>query len=304
MVPVPAVALTGHRVGRPRRPPAGAGAPAGTMADMTSSAHACGERPEAFYLPEGESAFRPTEAAQGPWDPTAQHGGPPAALAASVIDGRTGRPGLRIARVTAEFLGPVPLGVLEVGVRVLRPGRRVQLAEAELSHAGRPVAFVRAWQHAVAEHPDPAVPAAVSPAAPPLPADDVRDSALLNGFGYGRAMRWRTTTGSMDVPGPAAVWARPSVPLVAGTALTGLQRALLLADSANGASLSLPLDRFLSMPTSLTVALLRHPAGAWVHLDAVTEFSGDGVGLAHARLSDDAGPLGTVTQPLLVAVRG
>jgi hypothetical protein len=36
------------------------------------------------------------------------------------------------------------------------------------------------------------------------------------------------------------VWARVRLPLVDGVALTGQDRALILADSANGLSLSLP----------------------------------------------------------------
>lgn len=279
--------------------------------------------PEAFYLRDGDGVYRTTSAAQGPWDPGTQHGGPPAALLATAIEEQTARPDLRVARVTVDFLGPIPLGVLNVTVKILRPGRRVQLAGAELTHDGKLVAVARTWQHAVATAPgkDPDMNTGTDPgtdtgateesggpesghAAPPLPPEKAHGSALFAGFGYGRAIEWRATAGSIRELGPAAVWARPRVPLVAGTAMTGLQRALVVADSANGISLSLPLDRFLSMPTSLNVAFLRHPAGEWVHLDARTEFSGDGVGLTSARLADRTGLLATIAQPLLVAPRG
>ncbi len=270
---------------------------------MTITADDAHEPPESFYLREGDGVYRTTGAAQGPWDPGAQHGGPPAALLAAAVEEQAGRPELRIARVTVDFLGPIPLGVLNVAVKILRPGRRVQLAEAELTHDGRLVAVARTWQHAVAEPAEASAPPAAEPA-PPLPAPGTGGSAWLDLFGYGRAMEWRASAGSMERPGPCAVWVRPRVPLIAGTPSTGLQRALLVADSANGASLSLPLDRFLSMPTSLTVAFLRHPAGEWVHMDARTELSGDGVGLASARLLDDTGLLATVTQPMLIASRG
>lgn len=280
---------------------------------MTMTADgAADELPQAFYVRGGEGEYRATAAAQGPWDERAQHGGPPAALLASAIEEQAGRPDLRVARVTVDFFGPIPLGVVGVTVKILRPGRRVQLAEAELTHDGRLVAVARAWQHAVTTSSpagSDAGPAAepggvvAGRAAPPLPSAPSRASTLLGGFGYGRAIEWRTTTGSLDEPGPASVWARPRIPLIAGTPTTGLQRALVVADSANGISLALPLDRFLSMPTSLNVAFLRHPGEEWVHMDARTDFAGDGIGLTSAQLSDGSGLLATVAQPLLIAPR-
>jgi hypothetical protein len=48
------------------------------------------------------------------------------------------------------------------------------------------------------------------------------------------------------------------IPLVAGQPLTGLQRVLLAADSANGVSGRLPFAEWLFLPTALTVTLQRH----------------------------------------------
>jgi hypothetical protein len=48
--------------------------------------------------------------------------------------------------------------------------------------------------------------------------------------------------------GAADVWARVRLPLVDGVPLTGQDRALILADSANGLSLSLPLEQWFSIP--------------------------------------------------------
>ena len=44
------------------------------------------EGPEAYYLPRGNGRYEPTWATESPWDRKAQHGGPPAALLAHVID--------------------------------------------------------------------------------------------------------------------------------------------------------------------------------------------------------------------------
>mgnify|MGYP001294427424 CR=1 FL=1 len=275
----------------------GTGRPADQPAHQPSSRHL----PEAFYVPSGEDSYIATLATQGPWDPGLQHGGPPSALLATAVEEHTGRPGLRAARITVDFLGPIPMGEVTVRVQVLRPGRRVQLAQAEMVHTGRTVAVARVWQHLLA--PDGQVPATGSSPAPALPPAGAHGSALLSSFGYGRALEWRATGGLTDAPGPAAVWTRMRIPLVSGRPTSGLARMLVTADSANGASLELPLDDWLSMPTSLNVSVLRVPKGEWVHMDARTHLSGDGIGLAQAELADADGLLGTVSQPMLVERR-
>jgi Thioesterase-like superfamily len=100
-----------------------------------------------FYERAGaDGRFRATAATAGPWDPRAQHGGPPAALLASVVEACEPVVGLRLARITVELLGPVPVAEVVTRARVVRPGRRVRLVEASLEADGRPVALARAWQ--------------------------------------------------------------------------------------------------------------------------------------------------------------
>jgi len=97
------------------------------------------------------------------------------------------------------------------------------------------------------------------------------------------------------------VSARVRLPLVAGVALNGQDRALILADSANGLSLSLPLGQWFSIRPTMTATLLRPPAG-----DGCTWHAGP-TWLATA--SDLPTPtcstrtVGEVAQPLLVQKR-
>ncbi len=93
------------------------------------------------------------------------------------------------------------------------------------------------------------------------------------------------------------------LPLVEGVALTSQDRVLIAADSANGLSLSLPLEQWFSIPPTMTATLLRPSAGEWVHLACRTHLTDDGVGLAHADLFDTDGFVGEVAQPLLVQRR-
>lgn len=248
----------------------------------------------AFYEPTGPDTFRATEATQGPWDPRYQHGGPPTALLAAAVERHAGADGLRTARVTAEFLRPVPVGELTVRVRVARPGKRVQLVEAELAHDGTVVMAARVWRLGTSPVPE------GTATEPPPPVPD-RGLSTWDWFGYGRAHEWRPTAGDPGSGGPSAAWARLRVPLVAGWELTGLDRLLVLADSTNGFSLELPMAQWLSVPTSVTVTVLRAPVGEWVHLAARTHLSGDGLGLAHGTLSDPTGLVATATQPLYVS---
>jgi len=253
------------------------------------------ESPEAFYLPLGDDRYEPTLATQSPWDPDTQHGGPPTALLAHVID-RTVEPGMRLGRISADFLGPIPRREARIEVSPLRPGRAIRLTEARMIVNDRPVVIARTWHIATGSAP-PATGEQVAP--PPLP-PAAPDLPQATGWGYGEAVEWRHTHHS---PGHASVWARPRVPLIAGEKLTGQDAALILADSANGLSLVLPLTEWLSIPPTMTATLARAPEDAWVHMDARTTLSDDGLGVARATLCDAAGYLGEVTQPLLVRRR-
>src|SRR5580693_1655778 len=89
------------------------------------------EEPEAYYLPRGNRRYEPTRATESPWDRAAQHGGPPAALLAHVIDQTIEGP-LRIGRISVDMLGPIPLREAVVEVSTMKPGRRVRLTEARM----------------------------------------------------------------------------------------------------------------------------------------------------------------------------
>ena len=68
--------------------------------------------------------------------------------------------------------------------------------------------------------------------------------------------------------GPATVWIRLAIPLIAGKTPTPLQRVIAAADFGNGVASALPWGRFLFINTDLTVYLARTPEGEWIGLDA------------------------------------
>ena len=259
------------------------------------------ETPASFYERIDAETFMATDATMSPWDERLQHGGPPTALMARVMSDTFPRNDVRIARITSEFLGPIPIGTMRVRTRVVRPGRRIELLEGVIENDGREVVSTRVWR--IATQPEGSVPPGVTPRDPvpalpdPGPAPD-----WFKRFGYGQAIEWRYLRGA-GVPGPAAVWSRPRVPLIAGAPLQPIDAALLVADSANGISGELAMSDWLFVPPSLSLAIERYPHTEWVLLEARTSLSSDGLGVTTLRLGDADGFFAAGTQALLVEAR-
>src|SRR5438270_8994552 len=104
------------------------------------------ELPGALYVPDGDG-WRATALTIGPWDNELQHAGPPAALLLREAERAGAIPGGQTVRLGYDILGPVPVGPVRIRTRVLRPGRRIELVEAELSGAAeRPLMRLTAWR--------------------------------------------------------------------------------------------------------------------------------------------------------------
>ncbi|HEY1273398.1 MAG TPA: thioesterase family protein [Thermoleophilaceae bacterium] len=256
----------------------------------------------AFYLADGDRLV-PTELTRGPWDPDAQHAGPPAALLGRAIERCEPVDGGQVGRITFEILGPVPLEPLSVSARVVRPGRSVELIEASLSGPDGEVMRASAWRLRTREVAlDPEPPAEE----PPLGPKHGRPGEFFPtgvDAGYHTGVEYRFVRGAFVESGPATVWMRMRVPLVEGEEPSPLMRVLVVADSGNGVSATLDWRRFLFINTDLSVHLHRMPAGEWVCLDSVTYPEASGIGLADTSLWDERGRIGRAAQTLLVRER-
>jgi hypothetical protein len=269
--------------------------------------HHAGERkvrvvPDAFYLPLDAGRFTATALTAGPWDGELQHGGPPSALLARAVEQTPADRPATVARMSVDLLGPVPVGPVEVSSRVLRPGRSVELVEAELSAGGRVAARALAWRirEARLELPSSATEILQPPAFPE--ADTPTDPSWTGGFIA--SLQTRFVAGGWDVAGPATMWARMTVPLVDGEEPTGLQRLMVLADCGNGISSGLPIARWMFINPDLSVHLARLPEGEWLCLQAETRLDpARGFGLAASRLYDRTGQVATGAQSLFLTAR-
>lgn len=258
---------------------------------------------EAIYVRDGAHVV-PTERARGPWDPRAQHGGAPAALLAAELE-RLQDAGFRVARVTCELLRPVPLAPLAVAAQLIRSGRRVQLAEAELSHDGRPVARATGLALRQAPGTTPAVTPPGGDPPPPLPPPPPAAAPPgTRGASFGAdGVEIRFAEGQWAQPGPATAWLRLRVPLVADESTSPLARAVAAADFGNGLSAAVPWGEWAFINPDLTVYLDRPPDGEWIAVTARTTLRPDGSGLTDSALHDARGPLGRALQALCVAAR-
>lgn len=255
----------------------------------------------AFFLPEPDRAgrFHPTQATVGPWSPHTQHGGPPIALLAQALADHPSSAPMDLGRITVEFMGPVPLDTCDVQVQVLRPGKRVELLQAQYSVQGKPVLTAQAWR--LAREPG-ICPAVADPfRVPPLPAEEcLRFFPGTDGFPYGRALEWRFAEGGFDTLGPATVWARLRIPLVQGRPTSGLAGMMTMLDSANGISAELAFQDWSFVPVDQTLNLYRMPIAPWYGMAARTIINDGGIGTTTTTVFDAQGPVGLSLHTLFV----
>jgi hypothetical protein len=273
---------------------------------------------EAFYLPTDDpDRFVGTEHCPAPWSPRLSHGGPLSGLLVRAIEALPSSVGgpTQVIRITVDILGPVPIGEVAVRARVARPGRSVELVEADLTADGRTAVLARAWRTRVADLTLP-VPTGIVPAperfpgfpprpieVPPVPAESPTYRLPMWNTGYAAAIEWRWVVGTEEGGTPAAVWGRPRIDLVAGEPASPLSRLMLLADTANGLSRVLDVETWWFINTELTAHLHRQPVGEWFLLASRSIVESNGAGMTEAELFDADGRVGRLAQALMVGPR-
>ena len=242
----------------------------------------------------------PSGHARGPWAPDAMHGGAPSAALAGAVERRA--PGMRLARLTVELLGAVPLLPLSIDTELVKPGRSFQVVDARASAGGREVAWARGVLMRDGELDG--LPAAVGDV--PADPEQLEPERFLHSDGEAfstTATEQRFAEGSWNEPGPATAWFRMLLPMVEGEEPTGAQLAAAVGDFGNGISSVLDWSEWLFVNTDLTLHLHREPEGDWLANRARTILQPNGSGLATATLYDRRGEVGTAAQSLFVARR-
>ncbi len=263
----------------------------------------------AVFVRDG-AVWRPDEMARGPWDPGALHGGAPAALLIHGFEACEPQPGLDLARVTYEFVRPVPLDDLEMTVEVVRPGRRVMLLDGVLRDAsGEVVTRARALRARASE----LGPTEDGP--PPFPGPEsgaVNDLVAAGPPGFRgaehpmfatHAVEIRFVQGSFSQPGPATAWFRMRQPLVAGALRSPFELAAVAGDFGNGIATAVSWEEHVFINPDLTLYFEREPRGEWVAMQSETRVRPGAVAVSESVIWDREGRVGRATQALLVSRR-
>ena len=103
---------------------------------------------EAYFERVDEHRFVPTDHVGGAWATDEQHVAPALGLLAHAVEQDRDRrrdDGLALTRLSFDILGVLGMSEVEVEVRVLRPGRTIELVEASLHQGGRAAVVLRAW---------------------------------------------------------------------------------------------------------------------------------------------------------------
>ena len=197
---------------------------------------------------------------------------------------------------------PVPLEPLDLRVRTIRPGKKVQWLEAglldederEVAHAT--VLRIRSDDVDTSGSVHPVVDA------PPGPGSVVAHEFP---FGEGAVGFWnvhdvRLVRGTWLEPGPAIAWFRLQCPVVAGEPISPIARVAAAADFGSGVSNPVRMTNAAAINPELSVHVHCHPEGEWVCLESSAWAQPHGVGMAETRLHDEVGVLGRSVQSLLV----
>lgn len=251
----------------------------------------------AYFERVSETRFRATEHVGGAWDEHEQHIAPALGLLAHAVETERGSD-LALARLSFDILGTLPIDVVEVDVKVVRPGRTIELVEATLSHGGRAAVVLRAWR--LQGRPTAAVAGTATPTLPRPQELEHWDPTTVWGGGFIYSIQVRRDEAQ---PGRARFWIRTDHELVADEKVSDTARFVGLLDLANGMSVREDPRDVLFPNVDLTAHLVTAPAAGWVGFDTTVSFGAEGLGLTTSVIHDVDGPVGTSSQALTVRPR-
>ncbi|UNS96662.1 thioesterase family protein [Streptomyces tubbatahanensis] len=255
--------------------------------------------PDSYYEPVDEHRYKPTAHASGAWNTEEQHFSPLGGLIVHAMDRHlAARPGTGLlpARISFDILGRLALDECEIRVESIRPGRTIELLEAVVLIADRPVVRARAWLLAAADTTAVAGGGAATLTPPEELAPWPLDSVWPGGY-----------IASLDIrplappqPGRTTAWISTGVDLVAGRPSSPLASFVALVDTANGIAVRQSPTDWMFPNVDLTLHLHRQPEGPWTGLDTTVVFGPTGQGLTSTVLHDLSGPVGQAQQLLTV----
>lgn len=240
------------------------------------------------YFRSAGSGVMPLPHAHAPWGDDMLHGRLLGGLAARALEAEHGKPGWRAARLTVDLFRPAAMALVEVAVRPIRTGRRIEVADALLRCDGHDVG--RATAVFLAESADP--PGRIwRPAHEPWPDPD--SIAVSEAGSSGQESWWlRVVQGGFGSGAHTRIWTRETACLVDDEPVSPFVRAALSGDLAcplaNSSDLGL---HYIN--ADYTMLIGRYPVGEWVGLEVSQQIAADGISMGSSTLVDRDGPFAT-----------
>ena len=237
-----------------------------------------------FFEPDGD-ALMPIPDARGPWAEDMMHGRLLAGLAAWAIDRDHGDPAFVPARLTVDLFKSPGMKESRVMTSLVRRRRTSpRLVDAFVQVGGVDVArgtalYLRKGEAPVDDAPLTATWDSTIPEHEDNPFDMPFEVRPVDGMGFGAV-------------GPRRTWLRELRPLVTGEPLTPFIRAAVVADFASPRRTRRAKGSSTSTPTSRSTSL-GFPKASGSVSSTPTAVTADGVSVAHCRLHDETGPIGS-----------
>ncbi len=237
----------------------------------------------AHFVRSGDG-FDSLPAAEGRWAPGTLSGPAIAGLLAQVIDTEFGE-GLVGARWHCDMFRMVRAGHLEVRSRLIRSGRRIRVAEAEIVQGDKTVVRAAVTFYHRAPQPDGAVWS--DPHVPAPPPEGAPRLAMASGTGDYRTAesseRWANAERKR-------VWTR-GWRVLDGEETTPFARAAMVSDCTNLVT-GMGTGGVQTINGDVSMALARAPLGDEIGLEADQFVITDGISVSSASMFDRAGRFG------------
>ena len=245
--------------------------------------------------------YQPTQHTQGTWNLDDQHMASATGLLTRELSQFLPQENMRLARISLDILGRIPLAETTITTRFIRAGKTIALIEAVLSCQGRVCIIARAWRLLTQ---DTSAIAGIEDSVAQYQPEQLPEWQEMHKWPGGYIKTLTLVSEPNRRPGRGMVWVTNDIDMVAGETTDDLTHLMGMVDTANGVvprtGLGLDDAQWMFPNTDLQIHMHRLPQGRWLGLDAVQQYGNDGIGLTSAILHDIYGPFGRSEQILTV----
>ncbi len=238
--------------------------------------------------------YRSTLHAQGAWNTHEQHMAPATGIVCAELEQFMPRSDMRIGRISLDIFGLIAFGDFSIQTRIIRPGKTIELIEAEMQAKGKTCIIARAWRMLIQDSTNIA-------GLEDHPVEHPENLPVWQGIkrwpgGFIQSVEART---DQHRPGKGIVWLHTQTQMIEGQQTSDFVRLMGLVDTANGVVPRQQNEFEWMFPNlDLQIHLYRWPQGEWLGIQAVQQYGQDGIGLTSAVLHDVHGPFGRSEQIL------